>query len=166
MKLARIEHWKCGEPMSWRGGGSYTYVWVPEEMTAEELDTLCEKAQQEYLETERVFKSLAPVSPPGYGVTIHPNTPDTMTVGELRAKYAADAKAYKEHQEAVSKSRKPFAWYLGYKYNALSTGVLQFWQHKPDLEVKVDWGHNHGVTIEHSPTVLGDYPFPADEGEL
>lgn len=27
MKLARIEHWRCGEPISWKGRG-YTYIWV------------------------------------------------------------------------------------------------------------------------------------------
>jgi hypothetical protein len=132
-------------------------------MSAEQLDALCEQAQKDYLETERVFKSLAPSASPGYGATITPATPDTATVGELRAKYEAEAREYKEHQDTVSRSRKPFAWYL----NFLSGGtVVQFWERKADLEVELDWGHNHGVTIEHSPTVLGDYPFPGDEDEL
>jgi hypothetical protein len=164
VRLARIEHWKCGEPMLWRGGGGHTYVWVPDEMTAGELDALCGQARDAYLEAERVFKSLAPVPPPGYGAAIHASTPDATTVGELRAEYDAHAKEYKEHQEAVSKSRNAFGWYLA----RLSRGaVLQFWQREPGLEAKVDWGHNHGVTIEHSPTVMGDYPFPpGDDGEL
>ena len=163
MKLARIEHWRCGEPISWKHGSTgYTYVWVPDDMDEQELDVLCDEAQASYLNTEHEFKKLAPVSPPGYGATISSNTPDTKTVGELRAEYETQAKSYKEHQVAVEKSRKSFAWHL----KEVSGGtIIEFWAEKPDLETKLEWGHNHGVTIEHSPTVLGDYPFPQAEDD-
>jgi hypothetical protein len=165
MKLARIEHWRCGEPISWKhgSGSGYTYVWVPDDMDEEELDALVDAAQESYLNTEHEFKKLAPVSPPGYGATISPSTPDTKTVGELKAEYETQAKAYKEYQELRDKSRKPFAWHL----KEVSGGaVLQFWECEPDMEVRAEWGHSHGVTIEHSPTVIGDWPFPQeDEGD-
>ena len=162
MRLARIEHWRCGEPMNWRGGGGYTYVWVPDEMSEEELDNLCEQAQKSYLDAEAEFKKTDPPYPPGYGATISPTTPDTMTVGELRAEHEKVAKAYKEHQALKDRSRKPFAWHL----NQVSGGViLQFWENEPDLKVELSWGHNHGVTIDHSPTKLGDYPFPQEDDD-
>ena len=157
MKLARIEHWRCGEPISWRGGGGYTYVWVPDEMTTEELDVLCDRAQKSYLNTEAEFKKLAPISPPGYGASIMPNTPDTKTVGELKAEHEAQTKAYKEYQAMVEKARRGFAWHL--KQESDNT-ILQFWEKDADLQVELSWGHNHGVTIDHSPTRTADYPFP------
>ena len=159
MKLGRIEHWKCGEPMNWRGGGGYTYVWVPEDMSVEELDALCEKAQESYLSTEREFKALAPVSPPGYGPTIHESVSNDKTVGDLRNEYAVALAAFKVYQSTIERSRKAFAHHL----NSVSGGtIIQFWESEPELKVELDWGHNHGVTIEHSPTRIADYPFPED----
>lgn len=162
MKLARIEHWRCGEPMHWRGRNGSTYVWVPDDMAAEELDSLCEQAREAYLAAEREFKAATPVAPPGYGASIAPNTPDTATVGELKAEYEAKAKAYKEHQALVERSRKPFAWHLS---QASGGAVVQFWENKPEVEVELSWGHSHGVAIDHSPTSLADYPFPEDEDD-
>jgi hypothetical protein len=163
MKLARIEHWRCGEPMNWRGGGGYTYVWVPDEMSAEELDALCEQAQKAYLDAEHAFKTAEHAPPPSYGPLINNGTPDDKTVGQLRMEHAEQAKAHKEYQELVSKSRKPFAWHL----NQASGGtVVQFWENPPDLKVELSWGHNHGVTLEHSPTLMADYPFPESEDDL
>lgn len=163
MKLARIEHWRCGEPMYYKGHNGSTYVWVPKDMTAEELDALCEEAQKAYLDTEREMKSAAPVAPPGYSGFVTNATPDDMTVGELRAQHEKQTQAYKEYQALVEKSRKPFGWHL----HQVSGGeVLQFWGEKPELEVELSWGHNHGTTIDHSPTEIGDYPFPQDEDEL
>lgn len=160
MKLARIEHWRCDEPISWKHGSGYTYVWVPIDMTEEELDVLCEEAQRSYLDAEHEFKKLSPTPPPGYGVTITTATPDSKTVGELRAEHEIQTKAYKEYQATQENSRKPFAWHL----KKVSGGtIIEFWAETPDLETKLSWGHNHGVTIEHSPTNLGDYPFPQDE---
>ena len=162
MKLARIEHWRCGEPMYWRNGGGYTYVWVDDEMTEGEFEALTEQARSLYLEHEQSLKAEAPVQPPGYGATIMPNTPDDKTVGELKAEYEAEAAAYKEYQKKVEAGRRPFAYWL----ESLGNGkVKQFHNERPALNVELSWGHNHGVTIDHSPTRIGDYPFPQDEDD-
>lgn len=162
MKLARIEHWRCGEPISWKHGTGYTYVWVPIDMSEEELDALCEQAQESYLNTEHEFKKLTPAPSPGYGATITSATPDTKTVGELKAEHEAATKAYKEYQAMVEKARHQFAWHL----KEVSGGaVLQFWEQKPELSVEANWGHNHGVTIEHSGTKIKDYPSSQVEDE-
>jgi hypothetical protein len=162
MKLARIEHWRCGEPISWKGGGGYTYVWVADEMTAEELETLCGHARTSYLDAERAAKAATPVAPPGYGAQIMPGIPDDKTVGELRREYDALAKAYKEYQETCDRARKPFGHWLQLHSNGT---VKLFWNNEPALQVEIDWGHNHGVTIDHSPTKLQDYPFPQEHDE-
>ncbi len=159
-KLAKIQHYRCGEPI-WREG--YTYVWVPESWDGLTLQDYVDAAQKSYLETENEFKKLAPVPPPGYGVTITPSTPDSATVAELKAEHAVKEKAYKEYQAMVDKSRKPFAWHL----KQVSGGaVLQFWENEIRLTAEANWGHQHGTTIEYGSTKLQDYPFPKDEDDL
>jgi hypothetical protein len=43
--------------------------------------------------------------------------------------------------------------------------IKQFHNERPALQVELSWGHNHGVTIEHSPTKIADYPFPEESEE-
>jgi hypothetical protein len=163
MKLARIEHWRCGEPMYWKSGGGYTYVWVADEMTDEEFEALVMQAQKDYLDMEQEMKTSAPVNPPGYGPQIMPNTPGDMTVAELRTHYEAAAEAYKEYQLTVQLARRPFAYWLEQRGNGK---IKQFHNERPALNVELSWGHNHGVTIDHSPTKIEDYPFSEDEDDV
>ena len=152
-KVARIEHYRCGQPAGkW---GLTTYVWVPDDWTADTLQQYVDVAVESYLSAEAEFKKLAPVSPPGYSATITTATPDTMTVGELRAAHESQTKAYKEYTDGVTKSRHQFAWHLK---EATGGAVRQFWEKAPELDVTAEWGHNHGVTIEHSETNFKDYP--------
>lgn len=162
MRLARIEHWRCGEPISWKNGGGYSYVWVSEDLTKEELSALCDKAQQSYLDTEQDFKRTAPINPPGYGPTIHSGMPDNMTVGELRRSYEAAEFAYKAYQKQVELARKSFTYWLELHGNGK---IKQFHSPQPDtvLNVELSWGHNHGVTVEYGSTAIKDYPFPQEE---
>lgn len=157
-KLAKIEHYRCNQPAGkW---GLTTYVWVPEGWDADTLQQFVDAAVKSYLDTENEFKKLTPVSPPGYGAIVTPDTPDTLTVGELKAAHEAQTTTYKQYQAMVEKSRHPFAWHL----KEVSGGaVRQFWEQTPELSVEADWGHNHGVTIEHSETKVQDYPFPLDD---
>jgi hypothetical protein len=160
-KLAKVEHYRCDQPAGkW---GLTTYVWVPINWTAETLQTYVDLAVKSYLDTEAEFKKLwVPHRTPGYGVTVTAATPDTKTVKELRDEYEAEAKAYNEYQEMVKKSRHQFAWHL----NEVSGGaVLQFWENKPELSVEANWGHNHGVTIEHGETKLRDYPSKTQDDD-
>ena len=164
MKLARIEHWRCGEPINWRGRESgYTYVWVADDMTVVELEKLCDEARSSYLDTEAAYKKLTPITPPGYGVNVLTGTPDTMTVGELRAEHAAKEKAYKEWQARQSEARKPFAYWLELHG---SGRIKQFHEERPAIVVELLWGHNHGVTIDYSSTRIADYPFPEEEDDV
>src|SRR5271167_3781006 len=140
-KCARIQHYRCDQPAGkW---GLTTYVWVPEGWDADTLQQYVDAAVASYLDTEREFKKLAPVQPPGYGASINTATPDTMTVGELRDEHVAALSAYSAYNEMLKKSRQPFAWHL----KEVSGGaVRQFWEKSPDLDVVAEWGHNHGVT--------------------
>ena len=159
MKLARIEHYRCGQPAGkW---GTSTYVWVPDTMTVDELQVYVDVARKSYMDAEEEMKLWQPAVPPGYGPIIQPGTPDTATVGELRAKYEVDAAKWKAYQAATQAGRKPFAHHL----NVASGGaILEFWGRKPDMDAECDWGHQHGVTIDMSETKIGDYP-PTDKDD-
>jgi hypothetical protein len=160
MKLARIEHWRCGEPIGWKNGSGSTYVWVPDSMTEEEFSTFCENARQSYLLVEEGFKKKAPVYPPGYGPSIE-HYPDTMTVAEIKADHAKKTAAYKTYTDECNRARKPYSWHL----QLVSGGTIRlFYDVKPELEYELSWGHRHGTTIEHSGTDFGDYP-PKTEDE-
>jgi hypothetical protein len=160
-RLARIEHYRCGQPAGkW---GTSTYVWVPETMTADELQQHVEAARKSYMDAEEEMKLWQPQVPPGYGATIMPNTPDNKTVGELKAEYEERAKKYKEYQAAAEKARKGFSYHL----TAVSGGaILPFWGQAPELNVECDWGHQHGVTVDYSETKIGDYPPTDDEEDV
>lgn len=158
MKLARIEHVRCNQPAGkW---GISTYVWVPETMTVDELQVYVDVARKSYMDAEEEMKLWQPQSPPGYGASIMPNTPDNKTVGELKAEYEVKAAKWKAYQAASETARKPFAHHLT---QASGGAILQFWGQAPDLNAECDWGHNHGVTIDMSETKIGDYPPTADE---
>ena len=158
MKLARVEHVRCGQPAGkW---GISTYVWVPDTMTADELQQHVDTAIKTYLEAEDEFKRTAALQPPGYGPTIQPGMPDNMTVGELRANYEAAAFAYKEYQKQLDLSRKGFAWHLK---QASGSAILQFWDHKLDTTAEADWGHRHGTHVEYDETIINDFPEPQGE---
>ena len=162
MRLARIKHYRCGEPAGkW---GLSTYVWVPADMDSDELQGFVSAARDAYLDAERAAKETPGCKPPGYGPTIYPNTPDTTTVAELRAEYEKNAQAYKEYNERVDKARKPFAWHL---QQVSGFRILQFHENIPDMEVECHWGHNHGTTIDYGATEITDYPpTENDEDEL
>ena len=130
-------------------------------MTADELQVYVDVARKSYMDAEEEMKLWQPAVPPGYGATIQPNTPDDLTVGQLKAEYEVKAAKWKAYQAAVEAARKPFAHHLT---QASGGAILQFWDRKPDLDAECDWGHVHGVTVDYSETKIGDYP-PTDKDE-
>ena len=135
MKLAKIEHVRCDQPAGkW---GISTYVWVPDTWSEADLQQCVSDARESYLKAEHDFKKAAPVTPPGYGASIMPNTPDHLTVGELKAEYEQKAKAYKDYQELQERSRKSFAWHL---WLMSDKQIRPFWEQAPELKAECDWG--------------------------
>jgi hypothetical protein len=161
MKLARIEHYRCGEPMGWKNGTGYTYVWVPDAYSPERLQEVVDQARQSYLNAEHEFKSSTPPMAPAWSGVDVSKYPDTMSVAEIKEDIRKREDAYKAHRDKSDLARKPFAWHLK---QASGEAVLEFHENKPTIQAECDWGHNHGTTIEHSPTELSDFPFE-DETE-
>jgi len=161
MKLARVEHYRCEQPAGkW---GLSTYIWVADDMLEEEFNHRINTAASKLLEYERSVKAAAPVQPPGYGASILPNTPDNMTIGELKANYAALATAYKEFQDKVARGRKSFSQIL---VEDSEGRITFFWKEQPALTCELNWGHNHGVPVDYGETKLKDYPPDPDDDDL
>jgi hypothetical protein len=161
MKLARIEHYRCDQPIGWKNGTGYTYVWVPDSWTNETLADYVQMARDSYLLAEHEFKSSTPPMAPAWSGVDVSKYPDTMSVAEIKLDISKREEAYKAHRDKSDLARKPFAWHLK---KVTGGAVLEFWENKPTVTGRCDWGHNHGITLEHSPTELGDFPFE-DEGE-
>jgi hypothetical protein len=158
MKLAKVEHMRCGQPAGkW---GLSTYVWVPDEMSASEFDNLCERAASTYLDNEHTWKNTAPVQPAGYAPSLDPVRDKGKTVDQVYAEWNDKSLAYKTYEEKRKNSRKSFNELLV----ELSAGAVKyFWNGPVAFSHELSWGHNHGTEIDMSPTKVGDYPADEDE---
>jgi hypothetical protein len=159
MKLARVEHWRCDEPVGWKDSSGSTYVWVPDDMTADSFENLCDDARTAYLAAEDEVKKLAPVRSPGYVGTIQ-GYADTATVAEVKAAHEASVAAWKVYEDKRITARRPFSWHL---QQASGWTIKLFWEVKPELDYELSWGHRHGDTLDYGATVIGDYPPSKDE---
>lgn len=162
MKLARIDHYRCGEPIDWRNGRGYTYIWVPDHYTPERLQEEVDRAREMYIATEQAFKKNTPPPAPSWGTVDVSKYPDTMSVAEIKADVAKREEAYRAYRDECDLARKPFAWHLK---KVSGEQILEFHEFKPTQVAECDWGHNHGTTIEHSPTELADFPFDEKDEE-
>lgn len=157
MQIARIDHYRCAQPAGkW---GLHSYVWIPDGMTEDELGVLCESARTVYLDNEKAWKDASPTHPPGYGASVE-HYPDTMTVAEIKAAHADKEKAYKDYETKRADARKSFAKLL----TEVSNGTIKmFWNEPPAVKYELDWGHNHGTTIEYGDTKVPDFPPEEDD---
>jgi hypothetical protein len=159
MKLARIDHYRCAQPAGkW---GLYSYVWIPDTMTEDEFGVLCESARTTYLDNEREWKKAEPVYPAGYSPALDPVKDKGKTVEQVYDEWNVKVKAYDEYKDKQKNARKHFAELL---VEASGGTIKKFWNEPPAVKFELDWGHNHGVTIEMSDTKIPDFP-PEDEDE-
>lgn len=156
MKLARVNHERCGQPAGkW---GLSSYFWVEDGMTEDAFKALCDQAQEAYFSAERALQASFPEPPPGYAPSPQ-HYPDTTTVAEMNADYEQKVAAYKTHQNLITASRRSFSWHL---VDIAKGAVKNLWDVPPAFDTDLSWGHNHGITVDYGDTKLGDHP-PTDE---
>ncbi len=155
--IARVNHYRCGEPAGkW---GLYTYVWVPKTMTAEEFEALCDKAQDAYFKAEAELKKLLPALPPGYGPQ-YDKHPD-KTVAEVKAMHEAATAEWNKRNEIVKAQQRSFTQIL----KEVSDGTVKgFWDIEFPISTDVNWGHRHGEQIDYGETKITD-PRPSNFDE-
>jgi hypothetical protein len=144
MKIARVDHWRCDQPVDFRKGGGHTYVWVPDTMTVGEFEALCEKAQQAYFKAEDELREIHPTLPPGYGPRFE-NFPDKL-VSEVLAEHAKLTVAWEKQQALKKAAQRTFTQIL----KEVSGGsVLGFWDIEFPISTEVHWGHRHGEDVRY-----------------
>jgi hypothetical protein len=107
MKLAQIDHSRCGE---WR---ATTYVWVADDMGTDELGKLVEEARVNYLIAIDTCKA-NPAKPPYTGH--EPNYrsyPSTVTLAEAQEDHARKKAAYTAWEEQERAAQKNICGPLG-----------------------------------------------------
>jgi len=154
MKLAKVDHYRCGQPAGkW---GLTSYVWVPDDMSEHEFGLLCSAARDKYLDIEQEWKKATPPYVPATD-----KYPDTWTLADVRADQKKHETDYAEYQQKQRAARKSFVELL---VEVSNSAIIQFWKEEPTLKHEVDWGHQHGVTIDMGETKFGDFP-PTEEEE-
>lgn len=137
MKLVKIEHWRCNEPL-W---GEETYVFAPDEWDEEEIERRLLAAQEAYLETVKAYKDAPrPNKATRFSQPRYSDYPD-LTVEEVQQIHERERAEYKEWEEKQRAARRPFIQFLteqGFVYPSTAA----------DVEVTLDWGHRHGWSIE------------------
>jgi hypothetical protein len=161
-KIARVDHWRCDQPER----GLSTYVWVPQAMTTEEFEALCERARDEYFKTADAAKKLLPSTPPGYSPR-YEKYPD-KTVAEVQAIHEAETTEWNKRNAVVNAKQRTFAQIL----KDISDGsVLNFWDIEFPITAEVHWGHRHGEGIAYGETKItnpspDNFDAPEDEDDL
>lgn len=159
MKLATIEHKRCGEYRA------TTYVWVADDMGDTELSRLVGEAQKRYLTAIDACKN-SDAKPPYAGHT--PNFgayPGTMTLAEIQADHEKKKTTWAAWEEQERAAQKTFAFYL---VEAAGGRIKQFWDGEPALKAEISWGHRHGDPIDYSEVEAWrrDLNAKADEEEF
>jgi hypothetical protein len=142
MKIAKIEHNRCD---------SYevtTWVWAPDDWTFEQFDAAVERARTAYQAVVDAWSAERKVADPGFQPD-YKKHPD-KTVREVDEEFAVLKEAYKSWSAEKSKAQKGFAHYLA------AEGMVEIWNHEPELKTELYWGHQHGKTIRYDETRMTD----------
>lgn len=139
MKLAKIEHYRCGE---WDANN---YVWVPDAMTREELLVLVSAAQRDCREAEKTIEGVE--APPHRSWwDFFEKADQNKSLATVKLEYAEHEAHYKAWEAKRDAARKSF-WQ---RLCGLSGGkVLSFSDGECGLEVECDWGHSHGLKVNY-----------------
>lgn len=150
LRLVRIEHERCDETEY----GQDTYLWIPAEMTDEQLQDAADRASDTYLANEQRWEARPdrPASSWSPDFAAHPD----MLVRDVIAAHEAakeQAAAWRELQDAA---RRSFAEILQDEIPA----ACPIDSHRLEPNARVYWGHQHGTTIDYGATDISAMTGP------
>jgi endonuclease YncB( thermonuclease family) len=140
MKLAKIDHYRCGDY------DSTLYVVIPDDMTVDQLDELVSLASDKAIEAERVGQGVAPVYP-RRDILIQ-TMPKTSTLAEVDSAFEEQKHEYDAFQKKKDEARRSFYSWLGEVSGDRIMAVHDY--DFGDFEVSCSWGHNHGVSLDYA----------------
>jgi len=144
MKLARVEHDRCGSY------DSTTFVWIPDDMTEDEFDKIASAAQKDYLSMVDDFNRSPRIANPGF----HPRYEQYPynTVAEIQRWHKEKLDAWTAWEAKERESRQSFSHFL---VAAREGKIKLFYDVPAAVTVTVNWGHRHGQQLDYrepSPT--------------
>lgn len=148
LKLASVQHFRCGEPTFDR-----TLVWVPEAMTLDEFEAIVLSARNEYLAFARRFKDEEPPNEYRQHMPVPFGQYPDRTVREVQADWAAKKVVWEQWDADRQQARKTLGDYLS------ARGLKRFWEHDHEFAIECDWGHNHGITLNYDESKFTDASY-------
>lgn len=144
MRLARVDHIRCGEP------SGTTLVWVEDTITDEQFQETVDRVAKAYLATVKEFMELKKPKQ----VSHQPNWEKLRdrTVGEVLDEHKQAKEKYSAWEKEQSSARVTFAQML-----QKEEGILSFWDVEPGISAEAYWGHNHGLHLQYGETKLVDF---------
>lgn len=143
MKLARVEHIRCGEY------AGYTYLMVPDDLTEEQFQQDVNEVVAEYVRDVDLFNQQ---DPPVALLDIRTHEfPPGTTVEQARAIVKVREQESNDWYARRAAFAKDFSHYIK------ARGYIPI--HEADhLAADADWGHRHGQTFKYSADQLGYSP--------
>jgi hypothetical protein len=139
MKIAKIEHTRCGQYRA------TTYMWLDDTVTETQLESIVDKASDAYLAALDAYKN-DPTAPPNPGYSPTYEKYGDLTVGEIKTIFEGERAKYQAWEDKKNAARRPFGEFL----ITAGAGLVQsFYQGTKDaMTARLSWGHRHGEILE------------------
>lgn len=141
MKLARVDHIRCGE---W--DGAFTYVWIEDDMTEEQFQKAVDRAADAYLQAVIEYMGANEQKHPPM---INWENNRARVVAEVLDERQVAETVYKNWEKKRREAIVSFDTYL-----CKEEGIVDFWYEDPAITGEIDWGHRHGTPIDYGETRL------------
>ena len=142
MKLVKVEHLRCGEVES------PSYFMAPNSMEAEQIKEHLRNARRAYQDAIDAYVRDKKENPDRRAVNVYHfdarTYPDTMTIGEAKAKWQADVEAEKARDQVKREGLMSYDQWV-----TRLTPLQTVHYAEPDVFYTVDWGHQHGAPLEY-----------------
>lgn len=139
MKLAKVRHIRCNEY------AATTYLFVPNELSQDDLRQAVLRAQKTYLADAEAWKNANPApADPSYSYFSLEKYPPNTTISEILEQRKKEEADYKEWEATRRKAQNGFVHYLKAEITD-----SEFIEDTEAIESSVDWGHHHGKSINY-----------------
>lgn len=146
MKLARIEHDRCGERQA------SNYVWVAEGMISTEFEGLVDEARKSYLAVMEGFEKVKRIKNPGslnWNAVINDDRDgayENQTVGEVKKERRRRKVEWEEFEKKAKAARGSF---LDHLIEVAAGRIVKFYDFPdPIFIAECDWDHRHGMPLD------------------
>lgn len=145
--IIKVEHWKCGEV------DSSTYLFCQDNKTQDEIDIDVQWAADSHVQELKKFDSS---NKPKYLQGRLDEFDNLCTIEQAKSLLEKNKTEWTEYYNEKAKTTESFNYWMkqrGYKSLSEMEGIYC---------TSVSWGHNHGLSINMSPTDINYIPKKID----